>query len=322
MDSNKLIKLILTLAAIVVVVGSFARILQRNNMSLTDYENLMIQEGKIDPSASTVQADENTQVSSEASSETNSQDTVAVDEKDNSENSPDKAFEADADSQASADPFNSALVGATLNATVDPELRITLCEGFYSEPLSENLIRYITGISYPANTEVISTDGLRYLHIMHYDFNGNTTEGELICNQAISNDLLEIFSELYLNEYQLESVRLIDEYNGDDVASMEANNTSCFNYRVVEGSTNLSKHAYGLAIDINPLYNPYVTYNNDGTVNISPENGTSYADRSSQFSYKIDTNDLCYSLFTRHGFIWGGNWNSCKDYQHFQKNLP
>ena len=114
-------------------------------------------------------------------------------------------------------------------------------------------------------------------------------------------------------------MRLIDEYDGDDTASMEDNNTSCFNYRVVEGSTSLSKHALGRAIDINPLYNPYITYDKQGGTHVSPEKAAAYADRGMNFPYKIDENDLCYKLFTQHGFIWGGNWNSVKDYQHFQK---
>lgn len=200
-------------------------------------------------------------------------------------------------------------------------------EEFYYEPLSENLRRYITGISYPpAGAEIapsiaITYDDLRYLHILHYDFDGMPAEGELICNAAIADDLLDIFYELYRNEYQIEKIRLIDEYDGDDTVSMEDNNTSCFNYRVVEGSSSLSKHAYGLALDINPFYNPYITYNGDGTQNISPASAQAYADRDSVFPYKIDEDDLCYKLFIRHGFTWGGNWNSSKDYQHFQKTL-
>ncbi len=101
---------------------------------------------------------------------------------------------------------------------------------------------------------------------------------------------------------------------------MEDNNTSCFNYRVVDGTTNLSKHALGCAIDINPVYNPYVGFNKGGSgeTYISPKGSEVYADRSQNFPYKIDENDLCYKLFIKHGFTWGGNWNSCKDYQHFQ----
>ena len=100
---------------------------------------------------------------------------------------------------------------------------------------------------------------------------------------------------------------------------MEDNNTSCFNYRPVEGTSSLSKHALGLAIDINPFYNPYITYNKDGSEKVSPANASAYADRTASFPYKIDENDLCYQLFKEHGFTWGGHWNSCKDYQHFQK---
>lgn len=103
--------------------------------------------------------------------------------------------------------------------------------------------------------------------------------------------------------------------------SMEDNNTSCFNYRVVDGTSSLSKHAYGMAIDINPLYNPYVTYPK-GKRRVSPAAGAVYADRNKDFPYKIDKNDLCYQLFTEHGFTWGGSWKTMKDYQHFQKSLP
>ncbi len=206
-------------------------------------------------------------------------------------------------------------------ALAHPE-RVTYKDSFYYEPLSEDMITYITGTSYPAEgTEVIHYDDLSYVHILHYDFDGNVTEGELICNEAIAQDFVEIFYDLYVAEYQIEKVTLIENYNGDDTASMLDNNTSCFNFRPVDGTDHLSKHAYGLAIDINPFYNPYVTYTDDGGQNVSPEGSEIYADRSKEFPYKIDTEDLCYKLFIEHGFIWGGNWNSCKDYQHFQKSI-
>lgn len=213
------------------------------------------------------------------------------------------------------------LTGYSLNGELMADARITLENSFYYEPLSDALLNYITGVSYPADLEnpAITPEELSYVHVLYYDFEGNPAEGELICNQAIAQDLVEIFCELYKNEYQIEKIRLIDEYCGDDNLSMADNNTSCFNYRVVEGSSTLSKHAYGLAIDINPLYNPYITYNKDQTINVSPAAGEAYADRSSSFPYKIDQNDLCYRLFKEHGFTWGGDWNSCKDYQHFQK---
>lgn len=215
-------------------------------------------------------------------------------------------------------------------------------DGFFYQPLTEPVIIKITGISYPVsetiapalartavnvipdeeiNTLAVSYDDLRYMNVLYYDFNGEVQMGELICNKGIADDLVEIFYELYQNEYQIESIRLIDEYGGNDTASMEANNTSCFNYRVVDGTSTLSKHALGCAIDINPFYNPYIVFDKTGNGNdyISPKGSEIYVDRSQNFPYKIDENDLCYKLFKEHGFTWGGDWNSCKDYQHFQK---
>ncbi|MCI9397628.1 MAG: M15 family metallopeptidase [Lachnospiraceae bacterium] len=199
--------------------------------------------------------------------------------------------------------------------------RITYEDGFYYEPLTESVKERITGISYPESGCTVPYEDLNYVGLKYIDFNGQEQTGELICNKAIAQDMTEIFYELYRNEYRLESVRLIDEYGGDDTASMAENNTSCFNYRVVDGTTSLSKHAYGLAIDVNPYYNPYVVFNRnaDGSDYISPPGSEIYADRSQNFAYKIDENDLCYRLFTERGFTWGGNWNSSKDYQHFQK---
>lgn len=194
-------------------------------------------------------------------------------------------------------------------------------KAFYRDVLSDELKLRITGISYPKEEGAqISYEELAYVHVLHYDFSGEVREGELVCNQAVAEDMIEIFRELYENQYPIEKIRLVDEYGGDDDASMEDNNTSCFNYRTVEGTNRLSRHAYGLAIDVNPLYNPYVTKRNGKTV-ISPENGSPYADRGEEFPYKIDEEDLCYRLFTEHGFIWGGSWKNSKDYQHFQKEL-
>ena len=205
------------------------------------------------------------------------------------------------------------------NMTVNTE-RTTYQTGFYYEPLSASIKDKITGISYPESGCTIAYEDLNYVGLLYIDFNGEEQIGELICNKAIAQDMVEIFYELYQNDYRIERIRLIDEYDGDDTLSMMDNNTSCFNYRVVDGTTNLSKHALGCAIDINPFYNPYVVFNKDGTgeTYISPKGSEVYTDRSLDFPYKIDENDLCYKLFTEHGFTWGGNWNSCKDYQHFQ----
>lgn len=302
MNRSKIIQMLLILTGIVIIAASLARMAQRNSMTLSEYatENRTLSAGDIaDETAPPLETREAVEENLQASSP---------------------------EPTPSETPETTTLTGALLNADA-LEDRITYTDGFYYEPLSENLRRFITGVSYPRvtseeeeNTLAIGLDELSYVHIWYVDFEGNPAEGELICNQAIAQDLVEIFYELYRNEYQLESIRLIDEFDGDDIASMEANNTSCFNYRVVDGTKSLSKHALGLAIDVNPFYNPYVTYEN-GNEKVSPAAAESYADRSASFAYKIDENDLCYKLFTQHGFTWGGNWNSVKDYQHFQKTV-
>lgn len=163
---------------------------------------------------------------------------------------------------------------------------------------------------------------LRLLRLSHYDRNGNPQVGELVCNKSIANDLIEIFRELYKAKYRIERMETVDKYDGDDERSMTANNTSCYNYRPMTGSQKkLSKHALGLAIDINPLYNPYIHHR---TGRIAPLAGKPYVTNRDKTKEPwpgafIKKNDLIYRLFTNHGFTWGGNWRSCKDYQHFEK---
>lgn len=207
-----------------------------------------------------------------------------------------------------------------LDIVSDEESIFDVEDCFYYMALTEEIKERITGKSYPDTEEPlqISYEDLAYIHVLYYDFQAQVQEGELICNQAIAQDLVDIFYELYESQYLIEKIRLVDEYDADDEASMVDNNTSCFNYRTVPGRTKLSNHAYGYAIDINPLYNPYVR-TKDGKTLISPENAVPYADRNAEFGHKIDKDDLCYRIFIEHGFSWGGAWNSSKDYQHFEK---
>lgn len=190
---------------------------------------------------------------------------------------------------------------------------------FYSTEISPEIQNRIAGVSYQEN-DTIALSELRYIRVLYYGFAGETHIGELIVNQKIEADILEIMKELYENQYPIEKMVLIDEYGADDEDSMADNNTSAFNYRSINGSTKLSKHSLGLAIDINPRYNPCVR-TKDGELSVEPVNGNAYTDRTQEFPYKINENDLCYRLFTAHGFTWGGSWNSLKDYQHFEKDI-
>ena len=189
---------------------------------------------------------------------------------------------------------------------------------FYAVEFTEEseIFTRIKGKSYKDNCTVPLSD-LRYLHVLHVGFDGKTHDGEIICNKYIADDLLEIFEELYEAKYPIEKVKLVDEYDADDEASMADNNSSSFNFRYISYTTKISKHGYGLAMDINTLYNPYVKTVN-GKLSIEPANAADYVDRSKDFEYKIDEDDLAYKLFKAHGFEWGGSWKSSKDYQHFE----
>ena len=149
------------------------------------------------------------------------------------------------------------------------------------------------------------------------DLNGETHEGEMIVNYHIAEDVLDILRQLYEANYPIERIRLVDEYDADDERSMEDNNSSAFNFRLVSHTNRVSRHGLGLAVDINTLYNPYLKVV-DGERIVEPVTGEPYVDRSAAFPYKIVRDDLCCSLFLAHGFEWGGDWESRKDYQHFE----
>lgn len=189
---------------------------------------------------------------------------------------------------------------------------------FYSQEIPEEVFARIDGVSYQENENIIPED-LRYLRLLHVGFDGQTHIGELIVNSRISAEILAIFQELYKKAYPIEKMLLVDEYQADDNLSMADNNSSAFNYRVIAGTDRLSKHSLGMAVDINPMYNPYIRTGENGDTVIEPEGSEAYIDRTADFAYKIDETDLAYQLFTRYGFTWGGDWKTLKDYQHFEK---
>ncbi|MDO4797867.1 MAG: M15 family metallopeptidase [Coriobacteriales bacterium] len=189
-------------------------------------------------------------------------------------------------------------------------------DAFYITEIDDELFARIDGKSFKEDCTLPRED-LRYLHVLHKDLNGNTHEGEMIVSKHIAEDVLAILKELYQNDYPIEKIRLVDEYDADDERSMEDNNSSSFNFRFISHTNRVSKHGLGLAVDINTLYNPY-TKVVDGERIVEPVTGEPYLDRDADFNYKIDHDDLCFKLFTEHGFEWGGDWTDRKDYQHFE----
>lgn len=189
---------------------------------------------------------------------------------------------------------------------------------FSAQPIPDSVFHRMQGRSWPEGCTIRRAD-LRYLRLTHVDAESKEHVGEMVCNKAIANDLIEIFKELYRQKYPIQRIRLIDDYEAVDERSMRDNNSSCFCYRKVSGTTKLSKHAMGMAVDINTLYNPYVRTGKDGRRIVEPATATKYVDRRKTFPYKIVKGDLLYRLFLQHGFKWGGSWRTMKDWQHFEK---
>lgn len=191
------------------------------------------------------------------------------------------------------------------------------------EPIFESVVvpdsvrARMEGNSYSEGCPV-GMDDLRYLRLSHYDFQGQVKVGEMVCHKDIADKLTGIFRDLFMQKYPIEKIRLIDEYGGDDETSMRDNNTSCFNFRTIAGSKKLSRHAYGMAVDINPLYNPYVRLRGDGSMFVQPSTGKKFVKRDKRSNpYMINRVDAAYKAFREAGFKWGGNWRRYKDYQHF-----
>lgn len=188
---------------------------------------------------------------------------------------------------------------------------------FTIQEIPDEIFKKMRGKSYKADC-ILPRSELRYLRLLYYGFDDKTHVGDMIVNVSVAEDVRDIFYLLYQEKYPIERMVLVDEYGADDILSMAANNTSGFNYRKIDGMSVLSKHSRGLAIDVNPKYNPYVRTIN-GEINCQPQNGEPFMDREKTFPYKIDHEDLCYCLFRTYGFSWGGDWKDMKDYQHFQK---
>lgn len=224
----------------------------------------------------------------------------------------------ESDTETPADPKSDKVANSDTGRTTGNDSHEISSSDFYISEITDDIFAKMQGKSYKEDCTVPRED-LRYVHVRHMGFDGEAKDGELVVNKAIADDVLAIFEELYKADYPIEKVRLVDEYDADDEASMSDNNSSAFNFRFISHTTRISKHGLGMAVDINTRYNPYVK-TVDGKLSIEPANGADYVDRSKDFPHKIDHEDLCYKLFKEHGFTWGGDWTHSKDYQHFERD--
>lgn len=187
---------------------------------------------------------------------------------------------------------------------------------FTKSEITESLKARMQGKSMKKN-DSISYDDLSYLTITYLDYNGKTQQGEMVVHKKLADEVLDIFREIYNAKFPIERMSLIDDYDAVDHTSMVNNNSSAFCYRTIAGTNKVSNHGMGMAIDINPFYNPHVL-KKSGTVN--PPEASKYADRSLNAKGMIKKNDAVYKAFTSRGWTWGGNWNN-PDYQHFEKKI-
>lgn len=169
----------------------------------------------------------------------------------------------------------------------------------------------------------VGCDKLAIVRFAYVDFAGRThDDGEIMVMAAVADFVKAIFDTLHTRRFPIARARLMDHYFGDDMASMNNNNTSAFNHRPVTGTKLPSLHAYGLAIDLNPIQNPFLQVQPDGKALFSPASAIKYANRSNQRPGKAARPGMAedvIALFANNGFlVWGGDWDAPVDYQHFQ----
>lgn len=164
----------------------------------------------------------------------------------------------------------------------------------------------------------VGLDELVLLRLSHWGFDGRVHRGELVVQRRLASEVIDIFRELFAARFPIEKMRLIEDYRGSDDASMADDNTSAFNCRRSTSNRRaFSRHAWGAAIDINPLRNPYISGKR-----VLPPAGRRWLDRSLPQPGMIVHGDAAWRAFTSRGWRWGGDFRHLKDFQHFEKRPP
>lgn len=159
----------------------------------------------------------------------------------------------------------------------------------------------------------MSPSQLRRLDLDYWGFDDQPHRGALIVNERVAASATAVFAALFRDHFPIRRMEPIDAYGGDDERSLEADNTAGFNCRKVVGGSGWSKHAYGLAIDVDPVENPYLEHGN-----VHPQAGRDYLDRSNVRPGMAVDGGVLVKTFAAQGWFWGGRWSATPDYQHFQ----
>jgi hypothetical protein len=199
----------------------------------------------------------------------------------------------------------AALVVAPAAAPEVAQFRATIA------PIDAALAKRMTGVSWRRGCPVALRD-LRLLRLSHWGFDGRSRTGRLVAHRSVARELVGAFRELYAARFPIRRMVLVDAYGGSDFASIEADNTSAFNCRYVDGTSRWSNHAYGTAIDVNPIENPYVSGGRTSHRASRP-----YVSRTPRRPGMAYEGGALVRAFDRIGWGWGGRWKTVQDYQHF-----
>jgi D-alanyl-D-alanine carboxypeptidase len=173
----------------------------------------------------------------------------------------------------------------------------------------------MTGVSWQPGCPVALRGDLRLLTLSHWGFDGRPRTGTLVVHRDVARELVAVFRDLYAARFPIRRMVPIDAYGGSDFRSIEADNTSAFNCRYVDGTKRWSNHAYGTAVDVNPIENPYVSAGRT----VHAASGT-YVSRTPRRRGMAFEGGALVRAFDRIGWGWGGRWSSARDYQHFSES--
>lgn len=184
-------------------------------------------------------------------------------------------------------------------------------------PLNDSDCRAMLAANVISERNPLPCSRLTRVRFSYVDFEGHRKQdGEMIVMDAVAPFVQRLMAQLLAAHFPLHGARDLSYYHGDDLASMAANNSSAFNGRPITGGNSWSKHAYGVAIDINPLQNPYLSRDAAGRMTVLPPAAAAYADRTAMHAGMAESVRM---LFAENGFlIWGGSWHEPIDYQHFE----